>query len=184
MRYPELVRCTGPPTSTRRDVYDVVVWLWPIEPIVLAEESVFLKVGVGGDAKRIRMLGEEGENLLPFDHLVQGDVHHQHYQAVSVDVREVAPEPLELGGADRCLVAFVRGHPPDIVEDDEVNFTVIKRVVARTVELLERFVGEFVGLSVVVDVVIAQHIVPGKADEGDGFVVLLEYAQVVEENIA
>ena len=61
---------------------------------------------------------------------------------------------------------------------------VVEGVVRRAVHALERFVAQLIVRGVEVDVVIADDVVPGDADQGDGRVERLEERQVVEHDVA
>ena len=74
--------------------------------------------------------------------------------------------------------------PDHIIQHHEVGGTEVKAVVRRTVNPLKRFVAERVILRIQIQVMIANHVVPGNANQGDRLIQWFHHREVIEDNVA
>jgi len=65
--------------------------------------------------------------------------------------------------------------PVDVVEHDEVCGSVVKRVVGRSIDAFECLVDESAFLRVVIDIVVADDVVPGDAQQRNGSIERLHH---------
>lgn len=72
----------------------------------------------------------------------------------------------------------------DVIDGDEVDRAVIEGEVRWPVDSFIGFVAEFVVFRGVVDVVVADDVVPGDADVAERSVEIIEQVEVIEEDIA
>ena len=113
-------------------------------------------------------------------------VHHGHDQSILRHMFEVIFDEGELFFAESCAVEFFLSvaHPVNIVDGNEVHGAVVEREVRWSVDSFVGFIAEFVIFGGVVDVVVADDVVPGDADVAEGAIEIIEQAEVVEQNIA
>ena len=74
-----------PPTSTDRDIDDVMMLLLAAPPILFANETMFHVVRVGGNRHRGGPLLDQPIKFLSVLDISQRDVHHQHNQLILWD---------------------------------------------------------------------------------------------------
>ena len=185
------VRLARPPGAADCDIDDVMVWACALPAVGGVHQHMFVVVGVSGQRDTVFAGFKNSKEPFaawfdPRCGFDERNVHHGHNEPVLGHMFQVIFDECQLVFAEPCAVEFAIAftHPVDVVNGDEVDRPVVERVVGRAVDAFPGFIAEFVVLRCVVDIVIAEHIVPRYTDMADGAVEAVEETEVIEQHIS
>ena len=115
-------------------------------------------------------------------------MHHQHYQLFFGYQGQIILNKLNLSITQPAVIvaafSIFRTVPNDIVQDEKVSRPIIKRVIARPIVLLERFITQLIVRCIKIDIVIPNHVVPRDSNQSDRLIQRLHQRKVIKNNIA